>query len=508
MFGIFLVFFCIFIAWLVYAHYFKPYYILKRKLRLPGPPPKAFFGNYKEIAKSGYLDCMKKWMSQYGPTFVLYLGVRPVVVTEDAEVIKSIMVTNFENFVNRSFTIPLSEKGQVRATLIQMRDETWRRVRRTVTPGFSSKKLKMMAPLIQKSCERLRDKMAAVSDTNTSVDVYKFFASFTVELTLATEFNRDISSESGEDNPINKAIASVFEVITSSFDNQLAKEQLTMVMSHFPWSVPILTFLARKTKIGKSWDYLEETALKLMEDHRNNTTNENRGNDFLQMLLEKHNENGVTQSSGYVINDEIIGLILTIVLSAYETTNNTLSYTIYLLALNPSIQDKLIREIKDYYDANPDSSLYDAAENIDYVTMVLDEALRMFPPLAMPTRECRQTCAVTDDLIIEKGVDIAFPIFTLHRNPTYWPNPDKFDPERFNPNNEQSYPTFAYIPFGEGPRVCVGKRMVLLEIKMALITIFRKLHFNRTADTEVPLDLCYGITMSPTNGVEVAIASN
>ena len=502
-----LLLFCISIAWLVYAHYFKPYHVIKRKLRLPGPSPRPLYGNYSEIAKAGYLDSLKKWMSLYGPTFVHYLGIRPVVVTQDAEVIKSIMVTNFENFMNRSYTIPLSEKGQVRATLIQMRDEIWRRVRRTVTPAFSIKKLKTMTPLIQKSCERLRDKMIAVSDTENSVDVYKFFASFTVEVTLATQFSRDISAVSGEDNPINKAISSVFEVITSSFDNQLAKEQLTMVMSHFPWSVPVLRFLARKTKIGKNWDYLEETALKLIEDHQNNGTTGSKGKDLLQMLLEMHDENN-SQSSGYVINDEIIAMILTIVLSAYETTNDTLSFAIYLLALNPSIQDKLINEIKDYYDANPDSSLYDAAENIVYVTMVLNETLRMFPPLAMPTRECKQTCAVTDDLIIEKGVDVLFPIFTLHRNEKYWPNPDIFDPERFNPNNEQSYPAFAYIPFGEGPRVCVGKRMVLLEIKMLLITIFRKLHFKRTADTEVPLALCYGITMSPSNGVKVAIASN
>ena len=507
MFGsVLLVFFCIFVAWLIYADYFKPYYILKKRLRLAGPPPKAFVGNYSEIAKSGYLHCMKQWMSHYGPTFVHYLGIRPVVATQDAGVIKSIMATNFEKFVNRAFTIPLSQEGQARAAITQLRDDTWRRIRHTMTPGFSSKKLKMMVPLIQKSCERLRDELAAVSDTDVSVDVCTFFAAFTVEVTLATLFNRDISSEGGTNNPINKAIASVFEVLSSSFDNQVAKEQLTMVMSHFPWSVPILRFLARKTKVGKNWDYLEETALRLIEDHRNNTTN-GRGKDFLQMLLELHNDN-VSQTSGYVNTDELIGIIVTIVLGAYETTNGTLGYTIYLLALNPSIQDRLIKEIKDYYDANPDSSLCDAAENIEYVTMVLSESLRMFPPVAMPTRECTQTCAVTDDIIIEKGTDVVFPIFTLHRDPTYWPDPDKFDPERFNPNNEQSYPTFAYIPFGEGPRACIGKRMVLLEVKIVLITIFRKLRFIRTADTEVPLDLCYGISMTPKNGIMVAIASN
>ena len=100
------------------------------------------------------------------------------------------------------------------------------------------------------------------------------------------------------------------------------------------------------------------------------------------------------------------------------------------------------------------------------------------------------------------------PVFSLHRNPEYWPNPDIFDPERFNPNNEHSYPTFAFLPFGEGPRNCIGKRLALLEAKMTLVAILKELHFKRTADTEVPLELSVGRTISPKNGVKLSIASN
>ena len=99
-------------------------------------------------------------------------------------------------------------------------------------------------------------------------------------------------------------------------------------------------------------------------------------------------------------------------------------------------------------------------------------------------------------------------VFLLHHNPEYWPNPDKFDPERFNPNNEQSYPTFAYLPFGEGPRNCIGKRLALMNVKMTLITILKDLHFKKTTDTEVPLDLNSGsLTLSPVNGIKLSIAS-
>ena len=201
-------------------------------------------------------------------------------------------------------------------------------------------------------------------------------------------------------------------------------------------------------------------------------------------------------------------LLPSLLLAGYETTTNTLTFAAYLLAINPTVQDQLIKEINDYYEANPDSSLYEAAENIEYVSMVVYETLRMYPPVPRTARECNQTCAVTDNLIIEKGTDVQFPIFVIHRNPEYWPNPDKFDPERFNPYNEQSHPTFAYLPFGEGPRKCIGNRLALVEMKMILVAILKDLQFKRSTDTEVPLSLAVGFTMSPRNGIKLSIVSN
>ena len=96
--------FFIFILWLVYAHYFKPYYVIRRRVCLPGPSPKVYVGNYSEIEKSGYLECVGKWISQYRPTFICYFGIKPVIMTEDLEIIKSVMVKNFDCFVNRLST--------------------------------------------------------------------------------------------------------------------------------------------------------------------------------------------------------------------------------------------------------------------------------------------------------------------------------------------------------------------------------------------------------------------
>ncbi|XP_065914971.1 cytochrome P450 3A9-like [Dysidea avara] len=377
-------------------------------------------------------------------------------------------------------------------------------MRRILTPTFSSKKLRMMVPLIQESCERLNEKMSSVNNNGESVDVWKWFGLFTMEVILATAFSRDVNTQKG-DNPLSTAAGAVFQNTATTNERF---EWLLMIMSHFPWIERLLRKLARRSAAARSFDYLEDTALKLIEDRRRRMSSVNNPpQDLLQLLLEAQDENEVgTGSSGCLSNEEIVIIIITILLAGYETTSNALGYTTYLLALNPAIQDKLTREIQDFYDANPDASLYDAAENIDYVTMVLSESLRLYPPVPRTNRECNQTCFVSDDLVILEGVNVSFPIFLIHKNPEYWPNPEKFDPERFKPD-EQSYPHFAYLPFGEGPRNCIGKRLAVLEAKMALVSIYREFQFKKTADTEVPLSLGVGLTMFPKNGINLNIVS-
>ena len=504
-----LLLFFVFILWLVYAHYFRPYYIIKRATGLPGPSPKVYLGNCSEIARLGYLKVTEKWMAQYGPTFICYFGIKPVIVTEDLQIIKSVLAKNFDNFINRSYT-PGYMKGNIRG-LMHLRDDDWRRIHRILRPTFSSKKVRSMSPLIQDCCERLKNKMATVIDTDTIVDVHEWFGIVTMEIILATAFSRDISFNTGKETPLIKAATCAFRSLSGRTSGSAYLEWVMMILSHFPWSVPFLRFFARRTEIARSWDYLTDTAFKLIEERRNSmNTPRSTAQDLLQLMMEAHDDDkGTNSETGtYLSNDEIVGEVAIFILAGYETTSNSLSYTAYLLALNPTIQDRLIKEINDYYDANPDCSLYDAAENIEYVTMVFNESMRMYPPIPRTARECRQTCAVKDGFIIEKGFDTFIPIFLLHRNPNYWPDPDKFDPERFNPNKEQSYPTYAYLPFGEGPRQCIGRGLALVEAKMTLVAILKDFYFKKTADTEVPVELSVGITMCPKNGVKLSIGSN
>ena len=146
---------------------------IKRRTRLNGAWPKVYSGNLAEIAKYGILDSTAKWMSQYGPTYICYYGIRPVITTQDLDIIKSVLVKNFDCFINRPYMPPLLRRANLQGIGL-LHGEQWHRVCRIVTPTFT-KRLKMMAPLIEESCERLRNKMAAVSDTGSTIDVQEWF---------------------------------------------------------------------------------------------------------------------------------------------------------------------------------------------------------------------------------------------------------------------------------------------------------------------------------------------
>ena len=496
---------CVLFAWVIYTHYYKPYYVIKKTLCLPGPPPSLFYGNYSEIRRLGYLECLSKWSSRYGSTFVYYLGIMPIVVVTDPEIIKTIMVKNFDSFINRpKMPLLMKEEDEINE-LPFLRDDRWRRVRRILVRMFTSKRLKMMVPLIEERCRKLQQRMAAVSDDiNDSVDVWEWIGPHTLGVILATGFGRDIST-AGDDNALTKAAVSMFAQMSSM--EGFSFKWLQTMLSHFPWSEHFIKFFVRRSVMAKSFDCMEQVALKLIKErrHLNLTAGNHVTQDLLQLMIEAHDESEKTKSEGYLSNGEIVGSMIEIILASYDTIRGTLSYTAYQLALNPSIQDHLVREIREYYDANPDASLYDVAENIDYVAMVLYESLRIFTFTPDTDRECNKTCVIADGLVIPEGIAISFPFACLHLNPEYWPNPSIFDPERFR---EQNYPKFAYLPFGEGPRHCIGKRLALLVARMSLVAMLKDYKFMRTTKTEVPLELTTDIFSAPKHGVYLSIVAN
>ncbi|GAB1859329.1 Cytochrome P450 6k1 [Camponotus japonicus] len=152
--------------------------------------------------------------------------------------------------------------------------------------------------------------------------------------------------------------------------------------------------------------------------------------------------------------------------AGFETSSTTTAFALYELALQPDIQNTLRKEIVEVLDKSGGKITYDLTMSLTYLDMVISETLRMYPPLGYVNRMPNEAYKVPNsELVIEKDTAVYIPMLGLHYDPEYFPNPDKFDPERFNEENKRNRPACVYFPFGEGPHNCIGTRLGLLQLR-------------------------------------------
>ncbi|XP_074037628.1 probable cytochrome P450 6a13 [Leptinotarsa decemlineata] len=175
-------------------------------------------------------------------------------------------------------------------------------------------------------------------------------------------------------------------------------------------------------------------------------------------------------------------------LAGFETSSTTICFASYELALHKEIQDRARHEIKEVLKKYNNEITYDALMEMHYLETVIYETLRKYPPLQFLLRKCTDNYKVPDsNIVIEKGMVTIIPVLGLHFDPEYYPDPEKFDPERFNAENKKTIPQFAWLPFGEGPRICLGLRFGMVQVKIGLISLLKNYEFTLHEKTISPI---------------------
>jgi thromboxane-A synthase len=360
--------------------------------------------------------------------------------------------------------------------------------------------LPQMVPLLKKSSDVLVEKMGEFAESGKSVEVFREYGSFTLETLIATAFGRYVNLQRGEADQLTEAASTVFHESTEGAS--LEPFVLLIGLSNFPWLEPLLSRAIGRSAAGKALKLLYDTATRLIGDRIENPQPP-KVKDMVQLMIDATADENFCGTKK-LNSEQMAGFSVDFLLAGYETTANTLSYTTYLLAMNPVVQEKLQAEIDQYFEEAPEASLYEAAQNLKYLDMVLKESLRLYTPVPKVMRQCSKTVTV-GGVTVPEGAGVVIPIDVIHHLPRYWPDPYKFDPERFTVEAEANRHQLAHMPFGWGPRSCIGMRFALLEAKIALMEILRKYSFARGPETPALLDLERGFTTVPKGGVYVKI---
>lgn len=202
-------------------------------------------------------------------------------------------------------------------------------------------------------------------------------------------------------------------------------------------------------------------------------------------------------------DDDFVAQCVVFLLAGIDTTATLISFLCHELAVNPDVQEKLFNEIdlvNKQLNLNEQSLNYETLNKMNYLDMVVSETLRKWPPAITIDRKCNKEYLLKsndeNDVLLKPGDGIYIPVFSIHRDPKFYQNPEKFDPERFSDENKGLIQAACYLPFGVGPRNCIGSRLALMETKAVIFNILSRFTIERTENTQDPLQLKKNVLLS------------
>jgi len=427
---------------------------------------------------SNPVEILSRYTETFGDTFWIHIGgLKKAMVTIDPAIIQHVMKTNAENY--QKSEIQVRRMGHFLGKgLLTTHGEAWRTQRRLIQTGFDRKQLDALSSIMQDSLsESMRDFDRQVRSG--PVDIYPQLMKITFAMVARSLFGARLKEE--DIDLVSHTICTVQEFIV--------RQTLQPYLN--PW-------FAVSGKLRKHED-MRTRADGVLLQYIKKRRNEAPGHDLLQTLMDARYSDGKGMPDELILSESMQLLV-----AGHETSSNGLSWLLYLLSSRPDCLEKVRQEFDSVLGDAPLN--YSDVSKFEFTTQVICEALRLYPPFWMIDR-----MAVADDRVgdvaIPRGSMVIVYVYGAHHAPRYWQNPEDFDPERFTKANDKTRTPCTYLPFGAGPRGCIGGNYAMLQILMILGDLLRKYDFQLTpgqlieARPMVILRPRHGIRMMFTNTI-------
>ncbi|KAM4820705.1 cytochrome P450 3A6-like isoform 2-T2 [Thomomys bottae] len=388
--------------------------------------------------------------------------------------IKTVMVKEcYTTFTNRR---PFGPTGFMKKAVSISEDEDWKRLRTLLSPTFTSGKLKEMFPIIRNFSDGLVKNLRPRAEKGNPVALKDIFGAYSLDVITGTSFGVNLDSLN---HPQDVFVEKVKRLLKFDFFDPLF---LSIVL--FPFLTPIYEALNISMFPKDVTDFLRASVEKMKESRLKDKAKHRV--DLLQLMINSQSSKD-TESHKALTDLELAAQSIIFIFAGYETTSITLSFIMYLLALHPDVQKKLQEEVDRTF-PNKAPVTYDALMEMEYVDMVVNEVLRLYPIAVRVERVCKKDVEISG-MLIPKNMVVMVPVYALHHDAKYWPEPEEFRPERFSKKNKESINPYVYMPFGAGPRNCIGMRFALMNIKIALVRLMQNFSFQPCKETQIPLKL-------------------
>lgn len=479
-----LVFKLLFISILVYILYPR-YKYLQQLSKIPGLPSYGLYGaasiiydNSKRHGKIaiGYKDFIESHpllnlSKDDRGIYIVWIPMSPTVLVTSPEGIKQLLNNKDTMNKGQAYKIIRQFFGD---GIITSSSERWTKHRKLVTPAFHRKILNSVATIVSEQgtilLSRLEDEANKKYD-RTINNVSDFIFPMTLDVLCESSMGVKIECQSQPTSRINMILRSLFDVFVD------------YMISPWMWIKPLFDLSPYGRATWKTYQHYHDFCEKVIVDRMKEIKQEINIDDdyngesqatrlkepFMDILLRQH----LKSPNDFTLAD-VQAETNVFVAAGHDTTGWGISYTLYLLGNHLDIQAKVHQEIDSLYGnivSDGDELTPEILKHFKYIDAVFKESLRLYSPIPVISRIASENVTICD-YIIPKGTELMLPIFLIHRNPKYWPQPDKFIPERFL--NDSFIHPYSYIPFAGGPRNCIGQKYAEIQTKSILIQIFRQ----------------------------------
>ncbi|XP_076249789.1 cytochrome P450 9e2-like [Calliopsis andreniformis] len=460
---------------------FVYYYLGKKmnhfkKLGVPHDSPVPILGNMAPVVFRRI--CMVEHLSNlyYRHSNVKYCGfynfASPVFVIRDPELITSITVKNFDQFCDHQAIVDPELDPLMGKNLFSLRGDHWREMRKLLSPAFTSSKMRAMYKLIWDCAENFVDFIVSESKEGKVYDLKDIFGRYTTDVIATCSFGHTLDSMRNPDNQF-------YVFARNALKFTIATSFKIMIARSFP---KLSKFLGIRIITDKAHCYFQNIVAETVK------LRDEKGiyrPDMIQLLMEFRDKDGKRLTI-----EEITSQAFVFFTAGFDTIAVFLCYASHQLAAMPDVQARLRAEIEDVLQKYEGMPTYEAIRDMPYLDAVMNEVLRMYvlPPYLdrVCVKDFELPSATPDSrpITVKPGDVMWFLPFPMHRDSKYYPDPLKFCPERFL-DKKVSQSTF--IPFGLGPRVCIGNRFALMEVKILFLHLLLRCELEPCSKTPIPM---------------------
>ncbi|XP_020707030.2 cytochrome P450 9e2-like [Athalia rosae] len=449
--------------------FFKRKYSYFEKHGIPYERPLPLFGNmmklFLKIEALPYV--VDKVYKRFPDTkyFGFYDFTTSAVVIKDLELIKEVTIKNFNSFPNHRMVLTSPTEPLFQQNLVALKDDEWRDMRTLLSPAFTSSKMKMMFNIVTQCAINFSNYLASQDPQPEALEMKDTFGRCTLDMIASTAFGLSTDSMKDRDNQFFKLGKKVADI--SGF--RIIK---FFILRSIPaWLARLFNIRFLDVKTSNYFTNIIKSTIETRD--RENIVRP----DMIHLMMQgRDRKDKSTLSMENMAAQAFIFLV-----GGYEGPSSTMCYAAQLVASDPDVKKKLQAEIDEVLkDKKPEEVTYEEIMTLKYLDAVVNETLRMFTPGFLLDRigptgfTLPPALPGLEPLEMKPFQNVWIPVYSLHHDPKYYPNPHKFDPERFSDENKGNINPLTYMPFGIGPRICIANRYALMIVKLAIFHLFAK----------------------------------